>query len=173
MHSKLAGSNWPMSLDEVLQKDKALSQRAARWGDGRFRHALVWVVARTGDNLLWLAIAGVLIWQGNGLGWQLLTTALVTAVVTAVVKGIVKRPRPAEKWAIATDKYAFPSGHAARAGAIAVTLAFAFPPFTPLLLLWMLLVAAARVALARHFVSDVLGGLALGVLLGLILQLFF
>ena len=94
------------------------------------------------------------------------------AGVTAVAKGIFKRKRPSEKWALSTDKYAFPSGHAARAGAVATALAFAFPAWGWVSLLWAVLVGLARVALARHFLSDVTVGLLLGIVIGLILQIW-
>jgi membrane-associated phospholipid phosphatase len=162
-----------MTLQELIQKDEAVSQKIARWSDNRIRRALAWLVARTGDSWLWLLISTVLIWQKQPVGWSLLITVAVAALLTAVAKGLFKRERPSEKWAISTDKYAFPSGHASRAGAVAVTLTAAFPEWGVLFFLWALLVCFARVALSRHFVMDVAGGLLFGIGVGLVLQLIF
>lgn len=162
-----------MTLQDLIQKDEAISQKIARWSDNRIRRALAWLVARTGDSWLWLLISAVLIWQKQPLGWSLLITIAVAALLTAVAKGLFKRERPSEKWAISTDKYAFPSGHASRAGAVAVTLTTSYPEWGVLFFLWAFLVCFARVALSRHFVMDVAGGLLFGIGVGLVLQLIF
>jgi len=52
-----------------------------------------------------------------------------------------------------------------------VALSFAFPAWTVAWLLWAVLVALARVALSRHYLSDVFAGLILGMLISLLLQL--
>ena len=60
------------------------------------------------------------------------------------------------------DPYAFPSGHAAAATSLAVTLAVAHPLLAPVTLPLAATVAYSRVALRVHHVSDVLAGAALG-----------
>lgn len=161
-----------MNRDVWLARDKEWSQQLAKWtGNGRFRHPLAWVLARTGDSLFWLALIAWLLWQKQGLGWDLLWTVVVTAVIVGILKGIFRRQRPQEKWAIATDKYSFPSGHATRATAVAITLTFAFPTYGFLFPVWAALVSLARVALSRHFLSDVVGGLVVGAIIGVFLQM--
>ncbi len=162
-----------MRLNEIVARDMAVSNQLAAWANGRFLYNIAWALARTGDSIFWLIIIGILIWQNQFLGWILLLTVALTAVLTAAIKGLVRRRRPSEKWAISTDKYSFPSGHAARAGAVAVTLSFALPSYTLLFLLWAVLVGIARVALSRHYLSDVVAGLALGIIIGIGIQLFF
>ena len=162
-----------MTLQQLISLDEAASQRIVRWSDNGFRRGLAWLVARTGDSWLWLLISAVFIWQKQQLGWLLLITVAVAALLTAVAKGLFKRERPSEKWAISTDKYALPSGHASRAGAVAVTLAVAFPQWGALCFLWALLVSLARVALSRHFVMDVAGGLLFGLVIGVVLQFLY
>lgn len=162
-----------MTLEKFIAFDEAASQRIAQYDGNRLVHGLAWLVARSGDSIFWLLISALLIWQKRPVGWPLLITVAVSALLTVVAKGIFKRERPSEKWAISTDKYAFPSGHASRAGAVAVTLAFAFPQYALLCFLWAGLVALARVLLSRHYVADVAGGLLFGILVGIILQFFF
>ncbi len=160
-----------MNLEQILVRDKTISYRLAQWGNGRFSRALAWILASTGDSVFWLAVIGWLLWQKQALGWELLLTVMITAVLVGILKGIFRRQRPKEKWAIATDKYSFPSGHAARATAVAIILAFTMPSFTLLWLLWAVLVSLARVVLSHHYLSDVGGGLVTGILIGLTLQL--
>ncbi len=161
-----------MRLDELIVRDETASSQIAQLANGRFPYTVAWIIARSGDSLVWLIIIAILLWQKQLLGWALLLTVAISAGVTAVAKGIFKRQRPSEKWALSTDKYSFPSGHAARAGAVAVTLTFAFPMWGWVSILWAVLVGFARVALARHFLSDVIVGLLLGVVIGLILQIW-
>ena len=161
-----------MTIEDFIARDEAASERIAEYSANRFVHGIAWLVARTGDSIFWLLVSAFLIWQRYPAGWPLLISVAVTALLTAVAKGVFKRERPSEKWAISTDKYAFPSGHAARAGAVAVTLAFAFPQYAFFCFLWAALVALARVILARHYLTDVAGGLLFGVMVSLVLQIF-
>ena len=161
-----------MTLEEFIARDEAASERIAQYASNRLVHGIAWLVARTGDSIFWLLVSALLIWLRRPGGWPLLITIAVTALLTVIAKGIFKRERPSETWAIATDKYAFPSGHAARAGAVAVTLAFIFPQYAFLCFFWAALVALARVILAHHYITDVAGGLLFGVMVSLVLQFF-
>ncbi len=161
-----------MTFDQILAHDEALSQRLAqRVKNGRLFHFAAWILARSGDSVFWLAVIAILFWQKRPLAWDLLLTVIVTAVFVVTLKAVFRRKRPVEKWAIGADKYSFPSGHAARATAVAITLAFALPKLSLLWLVWAILVALARVALSRHYVSDVGGGAIVGIVTGLGLQI--
>ncbi|HNX46685.1 MAG TPA: phosphatase PAP2 family protein [Anaerolineaceae bacterium] len=93
--------------------------------------------------------------------------ALLAAAVLAL-KFLIRRPRPAGEWGQiyrVTDPHSFPSGHAARAAAIALLSAqFGLPWLVAFLALWALLVGLSRVALKVHYFSDVLFGWLIGVL---------
>ncbi|MFN2210946.1 MAG: phosphatase PAP2 family protein [Candidatus Promineifilaceae bacterium] len=159
------------TVQQLLAYDEMLSARIVDFGADVLPRAAAWLLARSGDSLFWLAVSGILIWKELSLGWTLLITVIVTAALTGIAKGIFRRQRPVEKWAISTDKYAFPSGHASRTGAVAVALSFAFPSWTLVWLVWAILVALARVALSRHYLSDVIAGMIFGILISLLLQL--
>jgi undecaprenyl-diphosphatase len=66
------------------------------------------------------------------------------------------------------DKYSFPSGHSITAFAVATSLGLFYPQLLAVLLTGAFLIAASRIILGMHFLSDVLVGCALGVLLGLV-----
>ncbi|MCB9003814.1 MAG: phosphatase PAP2 family protein [Ardenticatenaceae bacterium] len=158
---------------EWLARDVAWSGRLAVWGRPRARHGLAWLLARSGDSIFWIAVIAVLLLRGQTLGWDLLWTVLATAVSVFIAKSIFKRERPSGPGrALSADKYSFPSGHAARVTAVAMTLSFAYPLWAVVWLVWATAVSLARVVLARHFLSDIIGGAIVGLVVSLLLQLF-
>jgi undecaprenyl-diphosphatase len=64
------------------------------------------------------------------------------------------------------DQFSFPSGHAMSAFAIAVPLSMFYPQLQIALLALSLSIAASRVLLGMHFVSDVVAGSIVGAALG-------
>ncbi|PIE80365.1 MAG: hypothetical protein CSA11_08585 [Chloroflexi bacterium] len=161
-----------MNRMQMIARDKAWSGRLAAWGESRLSHNVFWLITRTGDSWLWLIIILLLLWQWRELGFALCWTVLGAALIVAVSKGIFKRKRPSDpRMAISTDKYSFPSGHAARVSAVAVTLTFFLPGWWLLWLVWGTAVSTARVILARHYLLDIIAGWIVGVTFALILNL--
>ena len=64
------------------------------------------------------------------------------------------------------DQFSFPSGHSITAFAIAVPIGLFYPELRVPLLLVAASIAASRIVLGMHFLSDVLAGSALGAVLG-------
>ncbi|GMT34777.1 hypothetical protein PFISCL1PPCAC_26074, partial [Pristionchus fissidentatus] len=97
---------------------------------------------------------------------------LVDLAAVGTIKILVQRERPFENVddqvfeAPIADQYSFPSGHTSRATMLGVILSYFFPRLTPIGVVFPLLVAYSRVAMGRHYVTDVLGGLTLGGILG-------
>jgi undecaprenyl-diphosphatase len=107
---------------------------------------------------------------------QLVGISLLAALVMSI-KFLVRRKRPEGQWGSIyrnTDPHSFPSGHAARAFLIAVVAMGLGPIWLALVLwIWAPLVALARVAMGLHYLSDVLVGAALGIVIALIgLQIY-
>ncbi len=102
---------------------------------------------------------------------------VITAVLVLLIKFSVRRRRPEGAWGRIyrnTDPHSFPSGHAARAIMLAVLAQFLGPSwFSITMLIWAPLVGLARITLGVHFLSDVIAGMALGIVMGLaVMQVF-
>jgi undecaprenyl-diphosphatase len=128
-------------------------------------------------GLLWVALAAVLALRAGrpALVVTALTAATVWAadLITLVLKTTIDRQRPYETVTEidtllrAAVGNSFPSGHAATSFAGAVILGHFFPRALPALLVLAALVAASRVYVGVHYPLDVVGGAALGALVGL------
>jgi undecaprenyl-diphosphatase len=135
---------------------------------------------RLGDGWLWPLVAASLAASGNR-GLRVLSAAAVAAALAnsllLCVKARVRRPRPCERarpahfdvdplaW-FPSDRFSFPSGHALNAFAIGTVVALAFPVVAVPVLIVAASVAASRVVLGLHWLSDVLAGAAVGLLIG-------
>jgi undecaprenyl-diphosphatase len=64
------------------------------------------------------------------------------------------------------DQFSFPSGHTITAFAVALALGSFYPTMLPGLLFCAASVAASRILLGMHFLTDVIAGAALGAALG-------
>jgi undecaprenyl-diphosphatase len=60
------------------------------------------------------------------------------------------------------DHFSFPSGHTLHAVLFTVMLGVSFPLLLPVMIPFMLLVAASRVVLGLHYPTDVMVGAAIG-----------
>jgi undecaprenyl-diphosphatase len=99
--------------------------------------------------------------------------------IFVLLKRVSRRKRPCELephcWAsiLPPDQFSFPSGHTITAFAITMTLGSFYPDFQLGLLLIAVSIAASRIMLGMHFLSDVLAGSVIGISLGyLFLYLF-
>ena len=69
-----------------------------------------------------------------------------------------------------TDPHSFPSGHAARATMLAVMMVGMGPTWLGVLLvIWAPLVSLARVSMGVHYLSDVIAGTIIGILIAVAL----
>ncbi len=104
-----------------------------------------------------------------GTGWH--SFSPIQAIFVLAIKFIIKRSRPAGDWGAIyrnSDPHSFPSGHATRAAMLAVLFwGLQLNPLAILITIWVFLVSFARVILGVHYLSDIVAGWILGVLLGL------
>lgn len=127
----------------------------------------VWFYVLVGVSAFWFYRKGY--WR---LALFVIATPLVGGVISTAVKVMVDRPRPEldEPIAHAFGK-SFPSGHAMTSTVAYGTLLLAFMPMIPprwrpraiaAYVVLVLLIAASRLGLGVHYLSDVLGGIVLG-----------
>jgi len=168
-------------LQRLITLDRQVSARLTIPREAHFLRLLALVVAHSGDSPLWLlGAAAVLIWSDTAwrdFGWRVLAGTLAAGTVITVLKWLFRRQRPPGKgrgFYTRFDRHAFPSGHAGRSACLVVLLAPLLPPWGCVpLAFWAGLVGLARVALQVHFVSDIVGGWAAGLLVGLVLRVVF
>lgn len=163
-----------LEIDDRASRTLGVAEKA-----GPLRNIAIFF-AHSGDSWFWGAALLILWLLGNAFWRQWAVVVLASIGVLALlvfpVKQLIRRKRPEGLWGMIyrkTDPHSFPSGHAARAFLIAV-LATALGPgwLAPVLWIWAPLVSLARVAMGVHYLSDILGGLMLGVLAGLLILHF-
>lgn len=161
--------------DRLLEIDTNLTGRlqiAERPGIAR---SLAAILAHTGDSWFWVAGLFFLSWKGTPF-WQsralfMLIWVIVAAGLVLLIKFTTRRSRPKGEWGGIyrnADPHSFPSGHATRAFLLAA-LAFRLGPpwLAAVLMVWAPFVSLARVFMGVHYLSDILAGGLLGILIGL------
>jgi undecaprenyl-diphosphatase len=131
---------------------------------------------RGGDGWLWYAMGLVILLFGGEQRFQALGAAALAAGVGIALflrlKRAARRKRPCALephcWAtlLPPDQFSFPSGHTITAFAIAVSLSAFYPGLALGLIFCAISVAASRILLGMHFLSDVVAGAAIGAALG-------
>ncbi len=165
-----------MSLRSILELDARLSSQLRVAEQPGFLRNMAAFFAHSGDSWFWAA-ALIIFWFLTNPVWkqwvvvEFFGIAGLAGVVLAI-KFLVRRERPEGEWGGIyrnTDPHSFPSGHAARAFLIAAIASALAPPWLGAVLwIWAPLVALARVAMGVHYVSDVVAGAILGIIVGLI-----
>jgi undecaprenyl-diphosphatase len=128
---------------------------------------LVWVLAAVAIG--WTRRCGIV-----GTFVLALTVALATFAadsLSVALKDLTHRARPFEahpqiKPLYVVHSSSFPAGHAATAFAGAVVLGYVVPRAAPALVLIALVIGLSRVYVGVHYPSDVLGGAAVGAIVG-------
>jgi len=163
-----------MKVDGLLELDLKISQRLGVAERPGLLRNLAAFLAHSGDSWFWILGLALLWWFGSpvwhSIALSMLVSILVTAVFVLAIKFLVRRRRPEGEWGgiyRSTDPHSFPSGHATRAALLAV-LAIGLGPvwFGWLLAVWAPLVILARVAMGVHYLSDVIAGAILGLVIG-------
>jgi undecaprenyl-diphosphatase len=138
---------------------------------------------RGGDGWLWYTMGLCLAIFSGGDAVRPLAAAGAAAgsgvACFQILKRAFHRKRPcaiaSHCWAdlLPPDQFSFPSGHSITAFSVAVTLGLFYPGLMAGLLFCAISIAASRVILGMHFLSDVLVGSAIGTGLGYSAHLLF
>src|SRR6185369_3346019 len=171
---------WLVTLGSALtyidMRDQRLMRRVNRWPAPRWIR--VWMTCATlgGDGWFWYAIGAIVLLFGGPARFAAVgSAALATATGIAIflrVKRATGRRRPCALephcWAtlLPPDQFSFPSGHTITAFAATVSLGVFYPALLPGLCFCAASVAASRILLGMHFLSDVVAGAAIGAGLG-------
>ncbi len=149
-----------------------LALRFNRPNRRRVLSAFFGAVSRLGDGPFWyLLMAALLILYGTAALEPVSVMALAGIVGTLVYKGIkagTSRPRPCQRHpdirltTLPLDLYSFPSGHTLHAVSLTIVAVAYYPWLAPWLVGFALLVAASRLILGLHYLSDVLVGALIG-----------
>ncbi|MGM8848991.1 phosphatase PAP2 family protein [Salinicola sp. MH3R3-1] len=161
-----------LTFERLDRLESRLSHRLAELS----RHApMLWLfrcVSRLGDWPAWVALALLQpIWHGH-FGWLIAVhwglTASVAALLYRVLKTRLCRERPYITFTTIrctmppVDRYSFPSGHTLHAAMFTGLTAATTPQLLPIVLPLAGLIAASRVVLGLHYVSDVVVGGLIG-----------
>jgi len=168
-------------LEKILALDARWTSALLVKRQGSLWRALLIFFAHSCDSWFWL-VGLILVWLLGNPEWRTRAAFLaigltLLAVLVLLLKFTIRRPRPDGQWGRIyrqTDPHSFPSGHAARAAALAV-MAIGIGPawFAVLLSLWAPLVGLSRIALGVHYVSDVVIGWLIGLVMGVVALLFY
>src|ERR1035437_3421648 len=159
-------------LNYISRRDHRLMRRVNRWPAPRWIRLWALCATRGGDGWLWYGMAVVILLFGGPMRFRALSAAAMAAASGIVIflnlKKATGRRRPCtfepHCWAtlLPPDQFSFPSGHTITAFAVSLSLSCFYPNLTLGLLFCAISIAASRVLLGMHFLSDVLAGAAIG-----------
>lgn len=170
-------------LQFIASRDLRLMRKVNKWSAPKWIRLWAMIATRAGDGWLWyLTGLAILLFGGESRLTAVASAgsaALVGIGVFKIIKNLSGRRRPCEIephcWAklLPPDQFSFPSGHTITAFAVAISLSEFYPDLLPALLFCALSIAASRILLGMHFLSDVVVGAILGTGLALISHSLF
>ena len=159
-------------LHLITTGDHKLMRKVNKWPAPKWVRLAAIAATRAGDGWLWYLVGLAVLLLGTSDRFAATAAAGSAAAVGIGIFILLKktsgRKRPCEIephcWAhiLPPDQFSFPSGHTITAFAVAVTLGLFYPAMLFALLFCALCIAASRVLLGMHFLSDVLAGALLG-----------
>lgn len=158
--------NWEIDIIKALQKIS-----------NGFFDTIFLGITKLGEEITFIAVMVVILWCfDKRFGLLMGLNFLAAALTVNILKNVIKRPRPfiddsslsiGEK----THGYSFPSGHTQSATSIFSIMAIRFGIlkkriwFCLLMFLIIILVGISRMYLGQHYLTDVLTGFVIGLII--------
>ncbi len=144
-----------------------------------FLNPIMITISRLGNaGIMWIAIALIFIVfkdkKLKTLGFLILCALLLNYILCdLIIKNIVARPRPYNTLNIdllipKLNSYSFPSGHTSSSFAACFILSKFFKKYSILFFSFAILMGISRIYLNMHYTTDVLAGIILGLLNGMV-----
>ncbi|MBR2974694.1 MAG: phosphatase PAP2 family protein [Clostridia bacterium] len=145
-------------------------------GEGSLIYYLMNFFTLFGEEIVIIAVMGVIYWGlDKNKGEMIGASVMTAAVVNPLIKNIFCRVRPFDTFPSEiknlkdVDGFSFPSGHSSSSSTLMGSLALTYRKqrlkwLTAIAIVIPLLVALSRNYLGAHWISDVVVGLALGVI---------
>ena len=159
-------------LNYISRRDHGLMRKVNRWPAPRWIRLWALCATRGGDGWLWYGMGAVILLFGGPMRFAAVGAAALAAAagiaIFLTLKKATGRKRPCtfepHCWAtlLPPDQFSFPSGHTITAFAVALSLSSVYPDLTVGLLFCAISIAASRILLGMHFLSDVVAGAAIG-----------
>ena len=160
----------------IERRDHRVMRRLNRWRAPRWIRYWMIAATRLGDGWIWYSMAVLLLIYGGPQRFAAVSSSALAATVGVgvfkLIKRLSQRPRPCQIephcWSkvLPPDRFSFPSGHTMTASSIALVLTYFYPSQEFALIFLAISIALSRIVLGMHFLSDVLAGIVLGVVLG-------
>jgi undecaprenyl-diphosphatase len=160
----------------ITAGDRRLMLRLNRWQAPLWVRQWMLLATRGGDGWLWGTIGALILLFGGYQRFEALTAAFVSLgaaqLTFFILKRMIGRERPCaietHCWSnlLPPDRFSFPSGHTISAFAITFSLGLYYPALLAGLIFCALSVAASRVILGLHYLSDVVVGMLVGLAIG-------
>lgn len=146
-----------------------------------FLDKLALAITALGDEMFFILVAVAIFWcVDKKFGFRIINVYLISAAAMAGMKQIFRRPRPFETGEVKSigaksSGYSFPSGHSHSAASLTTQSALKSRKSWVIIAgaLFTALVMLSRVYLGQHYLSDVLAGCSLGIILGITLTFLY
>lgn len=159
-------------FEKLAALDHSVSRYFSLHSDPRLRAALG-VVTYLGTGVVCVPLYALFLIIARDRLFQLVSTLVLAEVMglffIILLRYGTKRERPSRRYKVFPltpwNRYSFPSHHALRSFIIAVVIGIDFPWLLPFLLSLASVISFSRIYLSKHYLSDVLVGALLGILL--------
>lgn len=159
-------------LDRLAAREHAWLERLNGVRLPDWEVGLLRLVSRLGDGAFWYGLMlALIVWRGGDAlptVLHMIIAGLLGTLIYKGLKGATERPRPYQVCpaicclTAPLDRFSFPSGHTLHAVVFSLVATAYYPALGWLVWPFTALVAASRLVLGLHYVSDVLAGALLG-----------